>query len=321
VPTERGPAGPPDVTEDQSWTAGRPLEGSPVPGLVVVWSGRRALLTAIEVGARTVTVGRGDDASATIDDRRMSRRHAEVGFAGGRWRLRDLDSRNGTFVDGVQVHGEVELDAIRALRTGDTLYLPCADVRRFRGAAVELGDGVVIGPTLRAVYADIDAAAAAGDRLHVTGATGAGRWPPAASRCRPSARRPVHAVNCPPSRPASPRPLFGARKGITGRRRRPRRSLAAADGGTVLDEIASRCLRSRLSRARDREVLALGPPGPTWSICAVLGDPSRSRAGPPALPRGLYFRVGRPSVALPGPRRPCRGHPHPRRPYRAGRRG
>jgi len=50
--------------------------------------------------AGPVSVGRSSDNDIAIDDRRVSRHHAELAQTGGRWNLRDLGSTNGTALNG-----------------------------------------------------------------------------------------------------------------------------------------------------------------------------------------------------------------------------
>ena len=45
-------------------------------------------------------IGRDDDCHVTLDDPRVSNRHAMVYFAGGEFRVRDLDSTNGSLLNG-----------------------------------------------------------------------------------------------------------------------------------------------------------------------------------------------------------------------------
>jgi ABC-type multidrug transport system ATPase subunit len=49
---------------------------------------------------RSILVGRDPTCQLVIDDSRVSRHHAEVCWADGGWLLRDLESTNGTYVDG-----------------------------------------------------------------------------------------------------------------------------------------------------------------------------------------------------------------------------
>ncbi len=55
---------------------------------------------------RTVTIGRASTCQIVIKDERCSRNHGEVFSSGGKWTIRDLDSRNGTVVGGQQIHGD-----------------------------------------------------------------------------------------------------------------------------------------------------------------------------------------------------------------------
>jgi pSer/pThr/pTyr-binding forkhead associated (FHA) protein len=51
-----------------------------------------------------VTIGRDEDNDLVLDYPSVSGRHAELSYVGGRWLVRDLDSSNGTFVDGERVN-------------------------------------------------------------------------------------------------------------------------------------------------------------------------------------------------------------------------
>lgn len=58
---------------------------------------------------RTATIGRASTNQIVIKDERASRCHAEVFLTQNEWTLRDLDSRNGTFVKGVRIRGDYSL--------------------------------------------------------------------------------------------------------------------------------------------------------------------------------------------------------------------
>jgi hypothetical protein len=53
----------------------------------------------------SLAIGRHPDNDLAIDDRRVSSRHAVIEFREDRWRIRDLDSSNGTSVDGKRFKG------------------------------------------------------------------------------------------------------------------------------------------------------------------------------------------------------------------------
>ncbi len=56
-----------------------------------------------------VAVGRGPDNDVVIDDPRVSGNHALIAMHEGRVRIMDLNSRNGTFVDGIRIGRWVDL--------------------------------------------------------------------------------------------------------------------------------------------------------------------------------------------------------------------
>src|SRR5947209_18589296 len=54
---------------------------------------------------RPITVGRSRENAIVLADEHASRVHARVQFADDRWTLTDLESRNGTHLDGEQIKG------------------------------------------------------------------------------------------------------------------------------------------------------------------------------------------------------------------------
>ncbi|MFM7207504.1 MAG: sigma 54-interacting transcriptional regulator [Planctomycetaceae bacterium] len=69
------------------------------------------------VPAGRVTLGRAPSNDVVLHDERASRVHAEVSDGDGRWLIRDLNSRNGTLVNGEPVTGE------RPLASGDMIKI------------------------------------------------------------------------------------------------------------------------------------------------------------------------------------------------------
>lgn len=60
-----------------------------------------------------LVVGRHQRCDVCLPDKRVSRTHAVLMFLGGRWHLGDLDSTNGTLVNGARVRG------LTTVRIGD----------------------------------------------------------------------------------------------------------------------------------------------------------------------------------------------------------
>ncbi len=72
---------------------------------------------------RSTTIGRAIDNVVVLDDERCSRFHATVDYRDGKWRLFDLNSRNGTLVDGVRVEGSAEIYVGSKIQIGSATLL------------------------------------------------------------------------------------------------------------------------------------------------------------------------------------------------------
>jgi len=66
----------------------------------------------------SLRIGRAHECDLMLDDPSVSRAHAELSDHHGRWQLRDLDSKNGTYVDGLRIDCAA-LDEAGWLRVGD----------------------------------------------------------------------------------------------------------------------------------------------------------------------------------------------------------
>lgn len=64
----------------------------------------------IPVGGGATTIGRGADAGTVLGDPSVSRRHAVIEVHSGRLVVRDLNSSNGTYVNGRRISGPVPVD-------------------------------------------------------------------------------------------------------------------------------------------------------------------------------------------------------------------
>jgi len=69
--------------------------------------------------APKTTIGRNHEGELVVLASSVSREHAELRKADAGWIVRDLGSRNGTFVDGVRANGRVALEHRALLKIGD----------------------------------------------------------------------------------------------------------------------------------------------------------------------------------------------------------
>ncbi len=76
------------------------LESAPHEAFLVVYSGS-SKGWEFALGQDRTFVGRDPDADVKLDEESVSRRHAAIIKNGDRYFLRDLESRNGTYFDGV----------------------------------------------------------------------------------------------------------------------------------------------------------------------------------------------------------------------------
>src|SRR6188768_3658207 len=71
----------------------------------------------------------GETAELGIDDDRMSREHATIRRDARGWVIVDRESRNGTFVDGDRITGEVRRHGDVVVRLGHTVFVLLDDAR------------------------------------------------------------------------------------------------------------------------------------------------------------------------------------------------
>jgi transcriptional regulator of acetoin/glycerol metabolism len=288
--------------------------GAPVPGVVLIWSNGVPVLRGEALTASGIEIGRASFGGKAIDDDRISSQHARVALAGDLWFVEDLKSRNGTFVDGERIEGRVEWRGPGVLRLGRSFFLRLKDVGSFIGqrdgmALVERRGDVLLGPSLRAAWVEVERAARHGDVLLVSGESGVGKELAARAFHEASARPagPFIGVNCAAiPEGLAERLLFGAKRGAySGATADVEGYLGAADGGTLfLDEIADLGaeVQAKLLRAiESKEVLALGASRPrpvNLRICSAAHD-LRAEVAAGRFRADLYFRIGRPEVTIP----------------------
>jgi DNA-binding NtrC family response regulator len=262
-----------------------------VPGLVLVWSAGRPTCRTFEVSSPLVL---GREGNIALPDKRASRRHAEVAWVRGLWHVRDLDSSNGTFVDGEQVQSGV-FEAPRVLRVGGSIILFEPDITRFDGRE-DLREGdYVVGPALRRVKQETLDAATFGKNLLVMGESGAGKEKVAEwyHHHGPRVRGPFVTLNCaniPPD--LAEALLFGAERGAySGAHVSKSGHLRDAHQGVLfLDEVAELALEVQAKLLRAVETRTVIPLGATAARPADVAIVSATNADVRAAIEAGKFR-------------------------------
>jgi hypothetical protein len=102
--------------------AAHDLEGAPADAWLVVEKGG-----GLKRGSRYdlfggVSIGRSDEADVPIDDRYASGVHARIFAQRGGYYVEDMNSTNGTFLNGDPVDGEIQLKPDDLVQIGDTEF-------------------------------------------------------------------------------------------------------------------------------------------------------------------------------------------------------
>jgi transcriptional regulator with PAS, ATPase and Fis domain len=293
---------------DHSSLAGAP-ESRPV--VVLIATGDRPLVRTVPLRGGGAVLGREIERPGgplELGDGRASRRHAEVRRHGIGWKVKDLGSHNGTFVDGKRIEGDVTVADGAIVRTGHSLWWLVAEGDPWTDDAVTVEDGVVTGPRLRAIAEQVKAAARAPSLL-VLGESGAGKERLARlyHDAGPRASGPFVGVNCAAiPEGVAERLLFGAKKGAYSGAEDAQGYVQAAHGGTLfLDELGDLplSLQAKLLRVLEtREVwpvgAARGVPVDLGIVCATHHDLRRAVADG-KFREDLYYRLAKPVVRVP----------------------
>jgi hypothetical protein len=88
--------------------------------LVVTEGARKGLEIALR--GRELTIGRSEDSDLIVDDEFASTYHAKLVLLNGEWMLQDLNSTNGTYLDGVKVTTPTNLKLKSTVRVGKTSF-------------------------------------------------------------------------------------------------------------------------------------------------------------------------------------------------------
>ena len=228
--------------------------------------GRRFTLDPTKV--TRLLIGNGPACDVRLSDRTVSRRHAAIEYAESRLRVTDLQSTNGTFVDGVSIV-EAFVSDDEVIRLGETaLAVQPVEMCRVSDPSPADSFAKVVGSSaaMRRLYPLCERLAATDVPVIIEGETGTGKEMLAEALHERSRRAhaPFFVFDCTAVAPSLiESELFGHEKGsFTGASSQRRGVFERADGGTLLvDEIGDLPyeLQSKLLRAIERgEITRVG---------------------------------------------------------------
>jgi transcriptional regulator with PAS, ATPase and Fis domain len=272
---------------------------------------RRGAGRRIPLRPGTLVIGSGRDVDVVLDDPSVSRRHATLELVPDGVRVRDLGSKNGTRLDGVEVK-EALAGPSAVLEVGDTTLAFFAEGERLDvGEGLErLGDVVAHGPAMRRVLAVLSRAARADVTVLLLGESGVGKDVLARAVHAHSPRKggAFVVVDCGAMAPTLiSSALFGHRRGaFTGAHEDRPGAFEAAQGGTVfLDEIGELPLELQPALLRvleSRQVTRVGENQPRPLDVRIVAATNRDLAADVKAQRfraDLYFRLAVVSVKIP----------------------
>ena len=278
---------------------------------VIGVSGPAASVTYTSTGA-TCAIGSHAGNEIVIDDSSISRSHCELRVEQGHVRIHDLDSTNGTVLDGVRVIAGYVRDGSTLQLGRSTLRVAIGDseLRVAVSSRTELGQLVGTSMAMRACFALLERAAGSEVSVLLEGEPGTGKETAAQAIHDHSARKakPFIAIDC-GGAPGNllEAELFGyEREGIPGAAERRIGALEAATGGTVfLDELGElpSDLQLKLLRVLERgEIRRLGAAEATpidVRIIAATDRDLRAEVNANRFRSELYFRLAVMKIKLP----------------------
>jgi DNA-binding NtrC family response regulator len=265
----------------------------------------------VEIGPDPIVVGRNAACQLVLEDAKVSAVHAEFVATDRGVRIRDLGSRNGTFVGGVRV-GEIFLASNTKLRLGETEleFEPARPERIAVPVMPAFGPLVAHSAGMRAIFERLSKIAPTDLTVLIGGETGTGKELVAQALHHASnrAKKPFVVVDCgsiPPS--LAEATLFGHERGaFTGAVDRRLSPFVEADGGTIfLDELGELPVevQPKLLRAlAERRIKSVGGSSYREVDVRVLAATRRDlvravNAG--EFRSDLYFRVAQVKIELP----------------------
>lgn len=265
----------------------------------------------VDIGTDPVIVGRNAACQVVLEDGKVSAVHAEFVATEHGVRVRDLGSRNGTFIAGVRV-ADVFLLTATKMRLGETeiQFEPVRPEKITVSAIPTFGPMVAQSAGMRTIFEKLSKVASTDLTVLITGETGTGKELVAQAVHLGSARakKPFVVVDCgsiPPT--LAEATLFGHERGaFTGAVDKRLSPFLEADGGTIfLDELGELPIdvQPKLLRAlAERRIKSVGGSSYREVDVRVLAATRRDlvrAVNTNAFRSDLYFRVAQVKVEMP----------------------
>jgi DNA-binding NtrC family response regulator len=259
-----------------------------------------------------ITVGKREDNDLVLTDKTVSRNHLEIKYSQDSLLLRDLESTNGTFVNGTRVK-EAYLEPGDLIKVGNTTieYVAFDEKVRIEPSAQDFF-GMLVGRStkMRQIFSILEKISPTHATVIIEGDTGTGKELVARAIHENSQRkgRPFVVFDCSAVAPnLIESELFGHERGsFTGAVKSRRGAFEEANGGTIfLDEIGELTLdlQPKLLRALEqREIKRVGSNVPAKIdvrvICATNKNLKKEIEGG-RFREDLYYRLSVVKISLP----------------------
>ncbi|MEZ4293629.1 MAG: sigma 54-interacting transcriptional regulator [Polyangiaceae bacterium] len=280
------------------------LDSVDVPAVRVIVKPAKGRSFEVPLGVHPLTVGQSPECEIVLNDSSVSRQHCRISQTPRGISVRDLESKNGTFIGDVRVIEAIVEPSTKILVGDSRLVLKraggSASVPLSRGA--RFGEAVGCGVAMRALFAQLERAAQTDETVLLLGESGTGKELLARALHTESPRRngPFVVVDCTTLAPTLlEAELFGhARGAFTGAATSRAGLLEQAHGGTLfIDEIGELPLDLQPKLLRALEARQYRPVGGTeWRsfdtrVIAATHRDLKSRVEEGVFRQDLYYRL------------------------------
>ncbi len=282
----------------------------PIPGALLVFCVSTPQLRSVALPANgTMTFSRDDVGGVALPDPRVSQPHCELSFDGRQFTVKDLSSKNGTWLNGEKVEpGQSRSGPTGSvLRTAQSLFLLFDNLRKFQGGSVSTGEQV-IGPTYRAALEQVALGARGGTPVLVMGENGSGKEL-AARTFHEAANKagPFVTINCGGlTKTLIESALFGQVKNAFNEAKETRGLIREASGGTFfLDELGELDLHSQARFLRVVEQQEVMPVGSSTAVkvdvklISATNKDLKAAVEAKEFREDLYYRLAQFQVEIP----------------------